>query len=437
MTYIALLLAILSIFVLLICNKRYGLISPSGMVISLIILNIIGFVLVEFYKIHSDSQIIHSYKFDYSYIPIQMPFIIYYSIALLFFIFISELSRARKQSPARFAFSIPRTKSTFIISFFAISSLLIVAGIHAIITDMSFLKTYNLYLQLRDPRFFNIDNRALQVIHGSVGFLGFISAGALFLSIKLRNIILVTMSIIVFSYFGAFQAASLSRWLALQIGFLVLLLLSDNKTRTNIITIIGLFAAPAAYFGAMNGRDSNDLGIGAFFQGIFSGASSDFFIHTIANIFGGGLVFSEAATRSGTTYPFIFKILSFSPLPSAIDNFQSVRAIHDVRINIFGPFSTYAELYWFDPQWLILFLIITGASLYTSQRAWNISSNKLSTRVLALLSFSMTVYGHLFTHQYPIRSSLRWIIIAGILGCISIYIEHKDQRSKPRPQIFR
>lgn len=426
----SIMLSAMSILFAIIVARRTGLVSPTGVVTALFAGNISSFFLIEYIKENADIALVHSYKFSRSYLEGYSDFAIYYFVAMIliasFGIAASKNSRERsKFNPIIITGTQPQIVTTFLFC-----TLIAYVFVHSVVTEFAFLKPYTTYLALRDPRYFGITNPAFAVMHSVVGVVGVASSLALYIAIKSKRGLLVFIATAVFLYFSAYQAASLSRWLVVQIAIFVALALSDRSLRLHPATLILLILIPAAYFGALNGRSSQTLGIGAFISGIFSGATAEFWIHSLSNVFGGGLVFSEAATRVSTTYPLIFKATSFSPLPSFVDGFSSLKAIHEVRINIYGPFSTYAELYWFGPHWGFLFFLITGASIFVTQRAWDWVTTSSNARILVMASFGLTVYGHLFSHQYPVRSSLRWIVFAGALAIAALLAESAARRRK-------
>ena len=422
---------IVAIAGIIIAIRRFGLVSPFGIVLTLLSANVLCFFIIEFIKAASDEYFIHSYKFSRSYLESSSPFLITYTTTILILI-ISSLSFGRAKSGASLYFDsyLFRSRRAFVANFAIVALLTLLVLIHAYITKMAFLQPYGVYLALRNPDYFGISSYLLRIMHANIGMIGILSSVVLYLSFKSKNPILIFLSLLCFAYFATYQAASLSRWMSLQIAVFLMLSYSDKSMRVRPWTLALYIIAPSTYFGVMNGRNYSDLGVASFFQGVMQGASSHFLVYTVSNLFGGGLVLSEAALKAGTSYPLVFKVLSFSPLPSFIDKFQEVRAIYDVRINVYGPFSTYAELYWFGALWYALFMLIVVVSLRQSEKAWRLNGGGLVVKGLAILSFALTAYGHMFTHQYPIRSSLRWIILSGIIGFAACYIAKRSSISK-------
>ena len=127
------------------------------------------------------------------------------------------------------------------------------------------------------------------------------------------------------------------------------------------------------------------------------------------NIFEGGMNLSTTLGRE-SSYPMIYKLLSFSPLPSAIDKFDSVRG-YQHRFSDWWPYNSMSEAYWFGAPYFSFFLFFNFICLYTARKTWIIASSEF--RVYFIIPFWI---GVLVMHEYPLRNYQRWLYISIVIA---------------------
>lgn len=396
---------------------RVGFLSPTGIVTAMVAMNMLVFYVIETIKLTASSALIlsHSYKFRSSFWPMATDTLTIYLVFLV--ILASTAWRVKRYSGRNLALEKLAALSSEKIVLMGGLGLLVLCIAHAAITELRFLGDYSVYLQVRDPEFYGVTNGLAAMVVGNIGFVGVLSAALLPMAVKTGRAVLVMVLFAVFIYTGLFQAAAHSRWLVLQMVIAIVLLARNRSLLSKSLICLLLLILPYAYYAAILSRSNNVYGLQTMLQFSFADISEVLLVNTFGNLFGGGLVLSETMTRLGTAYPLSFKVLSFSPLPSAIDNFAAIKRIYEVRINVFGPFSAVAEGYWFGPGWLAAFFFIVAQSLKCVENMWQESkaSNAARKQILAYIAFGLTLYGHVLMHQYPIRSSIRWIWLAWLI----------------------
>ncbi len=128
--------------------------------------------------------------------------------------------------------------------------------------------------------------------------------------------------------------------------------------------------------------------------------------HTVAN-----------ALLLGGSYDDVYKIGSFSPLPSAVDGLGEKLRAEQYRVSAYVPYNGLAEAWLFGVPWFALILLILFVWGFWCARVWK--SSNILRRTLVLVSMLGVVY--LF--QYPLRNSLRYLVIALLFDAL-LLISH-------------
>ncbi len=426
----------LGLLILLFSVKRSGAISPIGVVAMMVYANMVVFYVTEVMKQGASSELIlsHNYKFLRSYGDSAMGFYLMYTFLLLFFAMIAIF--AGKKPPQLEQIEIsenqgPKRPPWFLTLFSSLLFLYVL--IHIAMTELKFLEPYTVYLELRDATYYGLNNALSRSLHANIGIVGVVSAAILYLGLNSRSRLTVLFATTCFLYVALFQLVSHSRWLIVQLVILLVLLQADRRLKNGSLSVILLLTIPFFYLIALQARSATELGVDAVFNVSLSNYSYVDLINILANIFSGGLVFSEAAGLSAADYSIQYKILSFSPVPSAIDGFHAYRS-EEARINIYAPFSAIVEAYRFGPFGLATLFGLVGCSLWFTQKLWNLPEYRRNhaTTGFANLCFGLTLYAHLFLHQYPLRNGSKWIWFALVFALIGLFLAGRRKRSTNR-----
>jgi hypothetical protein len=394
-------------------------ISPSLVAASILSANILSFYIIQFSQLFDLIRIEHSYKYKKLYIGNEYPFLITFGFVVLL-LCASHLRREFRGGVLEKKLRISRNGGAGVATAFS-TACFGLSMLHALSTNLVFLGEYNVYLQWRDPSSVNITNDLVAFFHGNMGAVGVV-LGVIIASSTRRTWGTTTLALFPYSYILLFEAASISRWLVVQLAIPAIILSFRTRYRIFLIPILVVLLVPV--FAALKDvREERVLGIDVLLSSITTGVSvnGDFIVDAIGNILGGGLVVSEAAERTGITYPGQYVALSFSPLPSAIDGFDRWRS-YEQRINIYGPFNVYSELYWMGWPWYLFYLSIV---FYSARQCDIVEVGRRSGLVPPLMALAPAVllyYGVLLGTQYPLRNSLRWIVISYLIAlCVKAF----------------
>lgn len=178
---------------------------------------------------------------------------------------------------------------------------------------------------------------------------------------------------------------------------------------------------------ALSGRGSGSHGIVSIpdaFTGIAQADLGGLLSGLMLNVTEGIFVLSEAFTRS-PTYPFIYKILSFSPFPSAIDNFATVNVLYQQRLTRYVPLSGLAEAYFFGPAFLAALIVMFWIGLTIYRKV--IRRNQYIGLAVGLLLVLATVT----IFAYPLRNALKPYWISVVIGSAALvyFRRHPEKRA--------
>ncbi len=301
--------------------------------------------------------------------------------------------------------------------------------------DKSKIFYYDEYLSIRQADFVGIENSMLNLVHDTLPLQGVLFSVLLATYFRKKNIVMLSVVLFPFLYSFLISVAFNSRFAPLQLFFLAFILFVTRRKKWSLSAALITSFGFLMYGATISLRRAADARIGEFglapFLSLFSSGnilpdSPIFFM--LFNFFGGGFVMAEAFLRDNVNYPIKYKILSFSPLPSFIDGFDSVSYVSKVyRASSTGPFSNFAEAYLFGAIYSILFVIIIILSLYFLNRFWYRFGGRL-TFVLYMPAF----YAFARMYQYPLRHTLRYLLFSLLLCYVTTIILNRKPVS-PQP----
>lgn len=230
----------------------------------------------------------------------------------------------------------------------------------------------------------------------------------------------VLMPAIAFSLL--FYLAAHSRTPVLYLGeFGLLYFVMNGRYRTSIL-ISSFFLALFASVIALIGRNSGAHGLAAILPRYWQLPPNMILGGALPNLFEGIYVTTEIFGRQDR-FDFMYKLLSFSPFPSAIDGFSSIRDIFQIRLHRYVPMSAVLETYAFGP----LFWLLNGLVQFITVREVAKSIIVKNTMISLALSF-LVLFTLYLQYAYPVRHMFRFMILALVLTLLSKY---KFRLSKP------
>jgi len=137
----------------------------------------------------------------------------------------------------------------------------------------------------------------------------------------------------------------------------------------------------------------------------------------------GAFVVAEGFARDAS-YPPIYEILSFSPLPSFIDKFSEINRLYQVRLSPYAPFSGITEAYFFGPAYLVALIALYLGAFWIYRRVTE--RNRYLGLAIGLLVLLATIQ----VFAYPLRNSLKPLWVGVIIGAAAlVYL--------PRPRVVQ
>lgn len=273
------------------------------------------------------------------------------------------------------------------------------------------------YLTMVDTDKIGIDNPILIIFHRSMLMNGLISAFSVGYLLSLnKNKMLQLLLIGIASVFFLLEAGANSRSAALIIFTFILSIVIFHPFNIRKISLVVVFfvAGFMSYFAALHGRGNIRQGISQITNNysemsVFKIISPEFLAD---NILGGASTFAQAEIMD-SEYPFDYKLLSFSPLPSSVDQFDKLLR-YQHRISAYVPYNANSEVYHFGGYFIVLYFIL----IYISLRYINIVI--LKNKVLGLL-FSLPAYIFFIANQqYPLRNYLRFLLLSGLISFLYV-----------------
>jgi hypothetical protein len=198
--------------------------------------------------------------------------------------------------------------------------------------------------------------------------------------------------------------------------------------------LIAAVMLPLAYLcwsSALAGRNGDFFGIAAIPYLLTLPFTSTEFKQSdlILNIFQGVFITCEGLEWK-VTFPTIYKLLSFSPLPSLIDGFDSILDTDQVRLNYYVPMPGIAEAYLFGPVYFMVFLLTYAAAFrYVLHNRSRVGIAYVFSSLLLIMSF-------VSANAYPVRNTYRQALLA-LLLCFVAKLYRGRNRPRPQPTATR
>lgn len=251
------------------------------------------------------------------------------------------------------------------------------------------------------------------LVQSSVGYSAMISA--MFLAVLVNRPF--SPFIIVWSAALTWQitiaAAGCSRSGAMVLGIFIIFSALFAQRAHLVRQSILAFCAGWLYCSALGGRGLGEFGLTAL-PAILSAPlhleSSDW-MSILSSVFQGAFITGDGLDFTADFNP-IYKILSFSPFPSAIDNFSTYLALYEIRLHAFVPMGAQTEVIFFGPLYTALF----WGTLFFLCR--NLIRNKPHLGIFYYFSTSFFLVTFMTTGAYPTRNVYRTFILLLIMGLV-------------------
>jgi hypothetical protein len=176
-----------------------------------------------------------------------------------------------------------------------------------------------------------------------------------------------------------------------------------------IIVPVMLVVAVISLMGALEGRETDRHGFSTLLETIASPFMSTDPFRPISEAlmdFCQGTVVTAESFSLPADFDLQYKILVFSPLPSLIDGYSSVRPTSEHRLHLFVPMSGVGELYHFG--WLYICVLLFGFTVFI--RAHTAIADKIPA-IFIICNF-LIMFSIYLLFSYPVRNALRYYWIA-------------------------
>lgn len=353
---------------------------------------------------------------------------------LLYFLFLVALGpisivNISKRKPHKLTNKIQQEAFDYLcrpIMLLIITFIALLGVLHFIELDKALLWYNTRYLTINVPEEMGITTLFGRIYHLLIGPLGFIFFPLSIYYIKRKKILFFLICILISMYgFILFFAAD-SRWAPLYLmgglGFNLFI----SKKKLSFINIFLGFLFLFTYLKVLIGRNLYVHGLSQSFLALryisFS-LVTDYLFGFLINTFQSALGFANSLLLG----PFIddtYKLLSFSPLISAIDGYENIREMYRVQIAPHVPMSAYDEVWHFGSHYMILFFSVI--IIWLRQTTNFYFNNRSITSMILLLPTYWVIFS---LSQYSIRTTWRYILLLTFISYVlNLRIKYKEQK---------
>lgn len=303
----------------------------------------------------------------------------------------------------------------FMISIGAIL-MLCAALVHMISIDWRAIYFSETYLFMNSIHVLENINTISVFLHVGRNFLGLIAFVLIGISIVTRNWTALIILIIPCAWFFALGFSSHSRFPVSYAGVVGSILFIS---RMRSVAIIFLTFALISYVSALMGRSAGAHGISQIIPSLMAAVNPGWngLERLVTNFFEGVYNQGEVFWHLGYAHPSHYKVLSFSPLPSFIDQFSTIGLPYQMRYHPFVPMGATSEVLLFGWTYFIIYWTSVFAIYKLIMRSFNKSTGIIP--ILALMIFMFALYAQ-FT--YPLRWVFRPYLLSGAIALSPIFI---------------
>lgn len=343
----------------------------------------------------------------YSYINHPEVLVIYYTCVVLMFsastVGLRRLSTSVAEVRQSMLAIIARVAT---VEPFLLGIILLFVGAYMMLIDWDILLDNSTYLLMGSKEAMKGNNAAGGFIQSVVGATAPISAMFVAISLTRRFTALTFGWIAVFSWQLAIAIGGASRSAAVILGIVVIFSsLFAKKAQPFRQAFLGLCAG-WIYCAALSGRGLGHFGLTAIPSILAAPTQLDGgkWLEMLSSIFQGAFVTGDGLDYSADFNP-IYKILSFSPFPSAVDNFSYYLPLYGINLNPFVPMGAQTEVIFFGPIYTALF----WGTLFFLCRFLTKNKNKIGIFYYFGSLYFLVVF--IQTGAYPTRNVYRSFVL--------------------------
>jgi len=287
----------------------------------------------------------------------------------------------------------------------------------------------NTYLLMGSYDATTLDRSTGSLLQSCAGYSAMISAMFLAVSVSRKFSPYSFVWVAAFTWQLAIAVAGCSRSGAMMLGIFIIFssLFSQRARPFRQLTLV--LCAVWLYCSALAGRGQGQFGLTAL-PGILASPlqlEGGQWLNMLSSIFQGAFITGDGLDFTANFNP-IYKILSFSPFPSAIDNFSTYLALYEIRLHAFVPMGAQTEVIFFGPAYTALFW---GTIFFLCR---NLIKNKPYLGIFYYFSTSFFLVTFMTTGAYPTRNVYRTFILLLIFGLILASRNRKATASPTAPR---
>lgn len=296
--------------------------------------------------------------------------------------------------------------------YFLISAIFIfaISILHIFAIDLNGIHFSSQYLFINSINILEHQNSFTAFIHTGRVIFGVIAFSLLGIAIASNNKLALFILALPCMWYFTITFAGHSRFTVAFAGATAGILFVSGKRR-----LAGIFGVLAliAYSSALAGRNSGTHGLSVIWSSALTGLSPSFeqIQRIITNFFEGVYNQGEVFLHIHREHPDIYKMLSFSPLPSFIDGYSSNALPSQLRYHTFVPIGATSEVLMFGWQYALIYWSFVAIIYRIVIKSF--SSSNIYIPIVALVIFLFAFYAQ-FT--YPTRWVVRPYILAALIA---------------------
>lgn len=271
------------------------------------------------------------------------------------------------------------------------------------------------YLTISNPQDMGLSNPILSIAHNATGPLGVLLGAMMVYYFRRRASLYGLACFILTAYFIMLKMAGFSRWapliFAAILASLIMMRVIEKLRLISIGVVAFFFLSLLSYILVLEGRGSPVQGLAGIVVTVVELDADPLasLSQILINVSIGALTTATSFARAESFYPIAYKILSFSPFPSALDDFRSY-LYYTAFINSATPYSGIAEALEFGEIYFIVYFAINAYCIRLLTRSY------LQLGPVIGLILSMPAYFAIMAmHTYPVRNSLRLLLYATLI----------------------
>ncbi|QEE43374.1 hypothetical protein FVA81_01625 (plasmid) [Rhizobium sp. WL3] len=260
------------------------------------------------------------------------------------------------------------------------------------------------------------DSNAITAIFKLYSLVAIISAAALPLAARTQSRVYFILLLFTTSWLFIYSLSSASRGAAVMVFvFAAAWLASAKRWHTAILIGNGLLLL-IVLRSALTSRGYGEFGLIAL-PGIIANGfdlSGGQLRSVVVNLFQGIFVTTDGLTMNATFNP-IYAWLSYSPLPSTFDGFDTILRRYEIRLGLYVPMSAISEAFLFGPVLLAVAVVTYWLALRSTLVC--LSKGYISASLFSSL-FLFAVFVQ--ANAYPMRNTYRQFLIVIAINVVAM-----------------